>query len=139
MKTRAEIQYQDIIDLPHHQSPSRPHMSAEDRAAQFAPFAALTGQEAAVSEAGRYTRSPVALAEDQAAILDEKLRLLARHLAERPEISVTYFSPDGKKAGGRYLKQAGRVRKLDLSRRLLVLEDETRILLDQITDIRTDL
>lgn len=137
MKERSEDLYGDIINLPHHQSVARPHMSPADRAAQFSPFAALTGYENAVSEAARHTQPAVVLAEDQLEILDEKLRLLTLHLSESPEISVTYFIPDKKKEGGRYLQHTGKAKELDIPDGKLIFEDKTSVLLEQITDIQT--
>lgn len=138
MKSKDENSYQDMLNLPHHQSADRPHMPLSDRAAQFAPFSALTGYEEAVLEAARYTETPISLSEDQLAILDEKIRLLNICQSQNPEISVTCFIPDEKKEGGRYRTWTGTVKKLDLPGRRLVFEDNTEVLLDCITDLRME-
>ena len=89
--------YDDIIHLPHHVSQTRPRMSAADRAAQFSPFAALTGYGAAVTEAGRLTDQRIELTESEKETLNERLLLLREQLAEPPEVTITYFQPDEKK------------------------------------------
>ena len=89
--------YDDIIDLPHRQSPTRPRMSRLSRAAQFAPFAALTGHDAAILETGRLTDAFTELDESRKAELDDKLRYIRENLHEKPEVVITYFRPDGKK------------------------------------------
>ena len=133
--------YDDIIQLPHHVSSRHPPMPAADRAAQFAPFAALTGYEAAIREAARLTDGAIELSEDRRAILDQKQQLLVERLGggDRPEITVTFFRPDGRKEGGAYLTVAGRVKKIDSRERSLVLEDKTRIPLDSILELESDL
>lgn len=117
--------YEDIIGLPHHVSPTHPHMAPLDRAAQFSPFAALTGHEAAIAETARLTEKRVELDEDRKTVLDEKLQILRVHLAERPEIAITYFKPDEKKEGGAYLTAWGSIKKIDEYAGCLVMEDET--------------
>ena len=115
--------YADIIDLPHHQSDTRPHMSLYDRAAQFAPFAALAGYDEMIAEEGRLTEMQTEPAEEQKALLDLRLEYI-RDLTERgehPSVSFTYFLPDGQKAGGSYVTVTGRVKKLDLLNRTVVL------------------
>ncbi len=128
-------QYDDIIHLPHHVSSSRAHMPVSDRAAQFSPFAALTGYGAAVEEAGRLTEERIELDEDVKTELDRKLEVLRRSAAQRPTVEVTYFRPDNKKEGGRYVTTAGPVRKIDEYERALVLEDGTRIPADEIVGL----
>lgn len=94
--------YEDIINLPHHVSETRPQMSMLDRAAQFSPFAALSGYDDAVKEAGRLTDNRVELGDEGQDLLDRKLQYLQEIIADRPEISVTFFIPDEKKPGGSY-------------------------------------
>ena len=132
-------QYDDIIDLPHHVSATRPRMSMIDRAAQFSPFAALTGYDAAIKETGRLTDRRIELTEDSRATLDRKQQLLLDNLADHPEVSVTYFVPDERKAGGAYITVTGNVKKVDDYQRLLILTDGTKIPLDEILDMESEL
>lgn len=115
--------YDDIINLPHHQSKTHPNMSLHDRAAQFAPFAALTGYDDAVKEARRLTDSKPELDENQLAELDMKLTELTERIAECPKVSVTYFEPDDKKEGGAYVTYAGKLIKIVYYKRQLIFED----------------
>lgn len=118
-------QYDDIINLPHHVSARHPQMPLADRAAQFSPFAALTGHEAAIKETARLTDAFVELDEDRKAELDEQLRLIKENQLQMPEIEVTYFQPDGKKTGGAYRTVRGRVKKVDeYSRQVLFMDGE---------------
>lgn len=105
--------YHDIIHLPHHVSSTHPQMPILDRAAQFAPFAALSGHDAAVRETARLTDRKVELDENAKAILDEKLRILQEAPPEQQEVTVTYFLPDQKKSGGQYVSTTGAVKKID--------------------------
>ena len=132
-------QYNDIIDLPHHVSATRPRMPMIDRAAQFSPFAALTGYDAAIKETGRLTDRRIELTEDSRAALDRKQQLLVDNLADHPEVSVTYFVPDERKSGGAYVTVTGRVKKVDDYQRLLILTDGTKIPLDEILDMESEL
>lgn len=124
--------YDDIIHLPHPVSRTRPPISRHDRAAQFAPFAALTGYEAVVAETARRTETRPELDENELARLDAALRGLAARLPRRPEAVITWFRPDERKAGGAILTVRCRVKKLSLPRRRLVLEDGREISLDDI-------
>lgn len=128
-------EYDDIINLPHYQSATRPHMSVHDRAAQFSPFAALTGYEAAVSETARLTEGKIELDEDAKAALDEKLGFL-QESARGQQVSITYFQPDVRKAGGAYLSVSGTIKKIDSYERVIALEDGTLIPVDDILDIQ---
>lgn len=139
MNNANNHQYDDIINLPHHVSATRPRMSMIDRAAQFSPFAALTGYDAAIKETGRLTDERIELTEDSRAILDRKQQLLVDNLADHPEVAVTYFVPDGRKAGGAYITVTGRVKKVDDYQRLLLLSDDTKIPLDEILDMESEL
>lgn len=129
--------YEDIIHLPHHVSPARPRMPMRDRAAQFSPFAALTGYGDAVEEAARLTDEKIELSEEQAALLDDKQQILADALAEheQPEIAVTYFLKDAKKAGGRYVTATGKLKRIDEGERVLVFAGGQRIPFDDVWDI----
>ena len=127
--------YDDIIRLPHHVSCAHPPMPVAERAAQFSPFAALTGFEDAIREGGRLTESRIELGEDARSLLDEKLERIKR-LQERsealPEATITYFQPDEKKDGGAYVTVTGQVKKVDEYQRVVVLQEGERIALGEI-------
>lgn len=131
--------YEDIINLPHHVSKSRPQMSMLDRAAQFSPFAALTGYDAAIKETGRLTDEKQELDDDTKAALNMKQAYLMEMIDEQPEISVTYFLPDTKKAGGAYTTVTGKLKRFDEYERLLILTDGKKIPMDDIADIESNL
>lgn len=131
--------YEDIINLTHHVSMTRPQMSILDRAAQFSPFAALTGYDAAIKETGRLTDEKMELDEDTRAVLDMKQAYLMEMIDEQPEISVTYFVPDEKKSGGVYVSVTGNLKRFDEYERLLILTDGKKIPMDDIADIECDL
>ena len=128
--------YEDIIDLPHPTSPVHPRMSLAERAAQFAPFAALTGYGDAVRETGRLTEAWAEPDEDCRAELDRRLALLGEHLGEKPEVTITFFQPDDRKAGGFYRSVSGRLAKIDPYGRRLVLMDGTALLMEHILQIQ---
>ena len=130
--------YEDIINLPHHVSPKRPQMSMQDRAAQFSPFAALTGYEDAINETGRLTDVKIELSDEDRELLDQKQQYLQEHIGDRPEITITYFVPDEKKSGGAYISISGRMKRVDEYARQFVLTDGKKIPLDDIIDIRSD-
>lgn len=131
--------YDDIIGLAHHVSATRPRMAMSDRAAQFSPFAALTGHDAAIRETGRLTHARIELDESQKTVLDEKLRLVFECIEERPEITVVFFQPDDRKSGGAYVSITGYVKKLDTHQQSLMMDDKTVIPLDQIYEIDGEL
>ena len=126
--------YDDIIRLPHHVSQNHPQMPLRDRAAQFTPFAALTGYEAAVGET-RLTSERRELDAQEAEELNRRLTDLAARLPDHPEVTVEYFVPDDRKAGGAYVTVTGRVRHISVSERLLVMEDGTAISLEDVAAI----
>lgn len=130
--------YDDIIYLPHHVSEKHPRMSRAERAAQFAPFAALTGHSAAIQETARLTDRRIEPDEDTKAALDRKQRLLMDMISKQPEISVIWFRPDDRKEGGRYLTTVGRLKKVDCHERIMVMTDGTRIPMDDIFAIDSD-
>lgn len=127
--------YIDIIELSHHVSTSHPHMAVIDRAAQFAPFAALTGHEAAIKETARLTSQRIELDENHKEILNEKLLLVIEKGGERPVLSITFFEADSKKSGGFYVTVEGIVKKIDEYDGVLILLDGTKIALDDIIEI----
>lgn len=112
-KDNYEPNYDDIIDLPHHVSPTRPRMSNHDRAAQFSPFAALTGYDEFIREEARLTEEMELLCEDEAERIDSCLSLIVRHIDEKPQAAIEYFIPDLCKDGGKYVTVCDRVVKVD--------------------------
>ena len=131
-------QYADMLDLPHHVSRHRQHMSMVDRGAQFSPFAALTGYEAVIAESARQTEDGVELAEGAVEVLDEILRDLCSRIEEQPYGIYTCFQPDDRKAGGAYVRFAGRLKKYDCLHRCLTLTDGQKIPLESIISIETE-
>ena len=128
--------YDDIIHLPHHVYATRPHMPMIDRAAQFMPFRALTGYEDAVRETARLTDEKIELTEDEKAILDVRLQKLADEISSQPKVTLTYFRPDKKKAGGAYLTVTGQLKKIDDYEGALILMGGERILIEDILEIQ---
>lgn len=128
--------YNDIIDLPHPTSERHPRMPMANRAAQFSPFAALTGYEGAVKETARLTDCKVELTEEEKAVLNRKLQLLSEQAGSGVEACLTYFRPDGRKAGGAYLTVTGKVKKMDGFTCEIVLADNRRIPMDDILEIQ---
>ena len=132
-------QYEDIINLPHHVSPTRPQMPMSDRAAQFAPFAALTGYDAAIKETGRLTDEKIELDEEALTALDMKYQFLMDALDDAPEVTITYFQPDERKAGGKYVSATGAVKKVDDFERRITMRDGTRVPMDDVLSIDGEL
>ena len=130
--------YDDILHHPHYQAPFRTPMHPEIRAAQFAPFAAMTGFDEEVSETARLTDAQQALTEDAAAALDLVMQQLLCHEAEEPALTVTYFQPDPVKTGGAYLTKQGNLRFLDLDLHMLRLTDGSAIPFSAISAIMLD-
>jgi len=131
--------YDDIINLPHHTSTSRPHMSAHARAAQFSPFAALTGYDSAITETGRLTDKKGEMDEYSKSDMNERLCIIQCQMDEQPEVSITYFQPDKKKSGGAYITATGCVKKIDEYERTVVMQDDTKIPIDDIFEIDGEL
>ena len=134
----AQSKYGDIINLPHHVSATRPQMSMIDRAAQFSPFAALTGYDAAIKETGRLTDEKIEMDEEALNILNMKFQILARSLDDEPEVTFTYFKPDERKAGGAYLTASGVVKKIDAFERMIVMRNGTKIPMDDVLDFNIE-
>ena len=130
-----ERTYEDIINLPHHVSAVHPPMPLSDRAAQFAPFAALTGYGEVIKETARQTDRKPELTEDEKQALDYKLQMAVSLPGEKPVVTVTYFVPDGKKAGGSCHRIRGKIRKTDTDRGKLIMENGEQIELDLVVDI----
>lgn len=131
--------YDDIINLPHHTSPTRPRMAMIDRAAQFSPFAALTGYDAAVKETARLTEDRVELDEYQKSALNDRLQIVQERLSDTLEISITYFVPDERKSGGAYYTETGVIKKIDYHERAVIMRSGTHIPIDEIIGIEGDL
>ena len=142
------IVYADIIGLPHHQSATRPHMSLYDRAAQFAPFAALTGYDDMVNEEARYVDQQIEQDEASLELLNQKLTLIADVIEDgmKPTVSITYFEPDTLKAGGKYVTATEKIKKIDpVARKVILMKTmgsagmHATIEIDRITEIHGDL
>ncbi|MFT4105184.1 MAG: hypothetical protein QM657_05415 [Lacrimispora sp.] len=127
--------YDDIIHLPRHISEKHPHMAVSDRAAQFSPFAALTGYDAAVKETARLTDERAELDEYMKAVLSHKMQIISDRFKEQPEIAITYFQPDEKKNGGAYVTADGIIKKIDEYERIMIMADGTVISIDEIIGI----
>ena len=129
--------YKDIIHLPHKQSSTRPHMPVADRAAQFAPFAALVGYDDAVKETARLTDSRRELSDCTLEQLNAKLSYIQEHLDEQAEATITYFQADSKKSGGAYLTCTGIVTKIDDYEHTVLMQDGREIFIDDIVEIES--
>jgi hypothetical protein len=131
--------YSDIIDMPHHVSKDRPHLSMHQRAAQFSPFAALVGYEDVIEETTRQTDAKRELDESEKTELNRKLNVIASRLTEKPIVEIEYFVPDKTKAGGEYVFKSGMVAKILPVQKVLVLGDGTEIRIEDIADISGEL
>ena len=131
--------YDDIIRLPHHVSQNHPQMSMHDRGAQFAPFAALTGYEAAIGETARLTSERRELSPQEAEELDRRLAAIIARLPERPEVTVEYFVPDDRKPGGAYVTVTGKVRHISVPEKTMVMEDGTVIPIEDVVSITSEI
>lgn len=127
--------YKKIINLPHHVSQTRAHMSMLDRAAQFSPFAALTGHDAALDETARLTDIFIEPDEDEKQMLDAKIQIINDFIEDKPEITVTYFVPDEKKDGGAYVSVCGYVKKTDYLKREIIMSGGEVIPADCVKEI----
>lgn len=131
--------YDDIIDLPHHVSQIHIRMPRESRAAQFAPFAALTGYDASVKEEARLTGEKNELTDEQIDSLNAKTAYLSEKISEHPEIKVTYFLADEKKSGGKYVFLSGVLHRIDETEGVLIFSDKRKIPLEDILNIESDI
>ncbi len=134
-----EFPYEDIIDLPPYISKKHPQPTMMERAARFAPFAAITGYEEMVLEEARVTEERMDLDEDTLATLNERLNWIKRILSEEPKVRITYFQPDAKKAGGSYLSAEGIVKQIHEFEHLLILTDGRKIPIDEISNIEGEI
>ncbi len=130
--------YDDIINLSHPTSKKHPRMPIRDRAAQFAPFAALVGYDDAVEETARVTDEMVEQSEEMKAILNEKLSSLKERIDTRPSVAVTYFIPDEKKSGGRYVIVRGKIVKINDFSATVKMSDGREIAFDKIYSIEEE-
>lgn len=135
MNRQSSHNYDDIIHLPHHVSKKHPQMPLLNRAAQFSPFAALTGHKEAIRETARRTDSFAELTEDRKAQLNEQLLLIRENLAQRPECEITCFQPDAKKSGGAYVTVRGRVKKIEENTRQIIFTDGTALPMEYLFSI----
>ena len=131
--------YDDMIYLPNPTPTCKPRMSLHDRAAQFSPFAALTGYEDAVEETARLTDTRLELSEDMKTILNEKMQMIVDNLDSEPIVTITYFVPDKKKSGGAYVDVTGVVKEIDKYERCIVMTDKKKIPIEQIRAIEGEL
>ncbi|HOX41731.1 MAG TPA: hypothetical protein PK263_06100 [bacterium] len=131
--------YDDIINLPHHVSSTRPQMSMIDRAAQFSPFAALTGYDAAIKETGRLTDEKIELDEEALSNLNMKFQILFEKLDEQPDIAITYFKPDETKSGGAYLTTTDKIKKIDEYERIITTANGTKIPMDDVISLESEI
>lgn len=131
--------YEDIVDLPHHVSRKHPQPTMADRAARFAPFAAITGYEEMVLEEARVTDERIEMDESSKAALNEKLNMILEFIDEQPEVSITYFEPDMRKAGGAYITVIGTVKRIDEYEHLVIMTDGKKINIDDIYNLQSEL
>ena len=131
--------YEDIVDLPHHVSKKHPQPTMADRAARFAPFAAITGYEEMVLEEARVTDDRIEMDESSKAALNEKLNMILEFIDEQPEVSITYFEPDKKKSGGAYVNITGIVKRIDEYEHFVIMTDGKKIRIEDIFALESDL
>ena len=132
-------EYDDIIDLPHHVSTKRPQMTAINRAAQFAPFAALTGHDAAIKETARLTEKRLELDEYMKEALNHRLQIIADRIKDHPKIKITYFQPDERKNGGAYISLNDTVKKIDQYEGIVLMTNKREIPIDEIISIEGEI
>ena len=134
-----QFPYEDIVNMPHHVSKKYPQPTMADRAARFAPFAAITGYEEMVLEEARITDDRIELDENSKAALNEKLNMILEFIDEQPEVSITYFEPDMRKAGGAYITVIGTVKRIDEYEHLVIMTDGKKIRIEDIFALESDL
>src|SRR6056297_1708523 len=131
--------YEDMLNLPNHKSNKHTQMSKHNRAAQFSPFAALTGYSSAINEKARLTDKKDELDEYIKVDLNEKICIIQNHIDEKPQVSITYFQPDKNKSGGKYNTIDGYVKKIDEFRHIIMMQNNSKILIDDIVEINSEL
>lgn len=137
--TDTRNEYGDIINLPHHQSNKHPHMSLHDRAAQFAPFAALKGYDDEIIETARLTDERLELSNEDMALLNERLHIIIDNIKSNPEVEITYFVPDDKKSGGAYVTAKGNIRRIDDVERIIYFTNDMKISIEDLYRIDGEL
>ena len=138
MNDRMEChRYDDVINRQHPTSKKHPRMSNMNRAAQFAPFAALTGYEESIEETARLTDRKIELSEEEIAEINENLNIIQENIKARPEVTITYFQPDERKEGGAYITVTGKVRRIDEVNRVMVFEDERIVWIESMINVNT--
>ena len=130
--------YDNILRLPHPTSAKHPRMPVSERAAIFSPFAALSGHAGAIAETARLTDQRMELDEDTRAELDRRQAVLLEHIAEQPEVTVTWFQPDERKDGGAYVTVTGRLKRIDPVERVMTLQDGTSIPLEDVVGLENE-
>ena len=138
-KKRDMSLYKSIINMPYEKSTERAHMKREDRAAQFSPFSALTGYDEIVRESARRVSDMVILSENEKEKINERLVILLDNTYKRPSANITYFVPDEKKEGGKYVTESIRVKRIDSFDRVIVSEDGLKIGIDMIRSVESEL
>jgi methanogenic corrinoid protein MtbC1 len=128
--------YDDIINLPHHTSKKHPQMSLEQRSAQFAPFAALTGYDGQVKETARLTNERIEIDEEVKLIINNKLQEIQNKITSKPQVTIIYFVPDKRKTGGEYVSVTGIIKNIDEYKHEIVMIDNSRISIEDIIDIQ---
>lgn len=130
--------YDDIINLQHHLSTKHPRLSIEQRAAQFAPYSALSGYGDAIKETARITENKIELSDDEKNKIDDILQQIMKEISNKPKVTITYFIPDMKKNGGKYNTQVGNIKRVDEFKQIIILEDETEIPIQDIIEISSN-
>ncbi len=131
--------YDTIISLPYNGVKKHTKMSLEERSAQFAPFAALTGYDGQIREKARLTNKRIEISEDIKTLLDTKIHIIGENISNNPKVEITYFVPDNKKEGGEYVLVIGTVREIDNFNRVIVMENKIRIPIYEIIDINSEI
>lgn len=136
---QQDHKYDDMIDFPHPSFARHPRMAMIDRAAQFSPFAALTGYEDAVKETARLTEDRTELTEAAKLEISSRIQVLLKSIRQEPVVTVTYYVPDERKAGGAYHTATGAVHKIDLYERVIFLKSGEQIPIDEIFELESPL
>lgn len=131
----SKSNYQDIINLPHHQSAGRAHMSLHDRAAQFAPFAALRGYDDEISETARLTDRQLELNDEHIESINQQIHLIIENIKSVPMAKITYFVPDDKKEGGKYITIEANIRRIDEVQKQIILVTGESIEISKLSSI----
>ncbi len=136
MNEKNTSRYDDLLFLPHPTSRKHPRMSMQERAAQFAPFAALTGYDDAVKETARLTQEKIELSDGDKELLNRRLCMVRDCIAMQPELTVTYFVPDSRKSGGAYRTVCSTAKKVDPNEKKLILEGEIAVPFEEIIELQ---